>query len=111
MLYGHRRDITGFADALKEFDNALPTLQSKMNEQDLLILASDHGNDPTYDGTDHTREYIPLLAYTPSANSGVRELGTRGSFADVGATIVDALLGAKPEPSCAGQSFLPLVLQ
>ena len=111
MLYGHRRDIIGFADALKEFDNALPTLLSKMNDQDLLILASDHGNDPTYPGTDHTREFIPLMAYAPAAKAGVRELGTRNSFADVGATIVDALLGAKPEPGCAGDSFLPQVFQ
>lgn len=111
MLYGHRRDIEGFASALTEFDNALPALLSKMTDQDLLILASDHGNDPTYPGTDHTREYIPLLAYAPAAKPGIRELGIRDSFADVGATIVDALLGTQPEACCVGRSFLPQVLR
>jgi phosphopentomutase len=110
MLYGHRRDITGFASALKEFDDALPAILAKMDDQDLLLLASDHGNDPTYPGTDHTREYIPLMAYTPRASGGVREIGTRGSFADVGATIVDALLASPLEPGCAGDSFLASVI-
>jgi phosphopentomutase len=110
MLYGHRRDVMGFADALKEFDQALPQLLNKMTSEDLLILASDHGNDPTYRGTDHTREYIPLLAYTPAAHAGVKPIGVRESFADVGATIVDALLGTTPEPGCAGQSFLNEIL-
>ena len=110
MLYGHRRDVTGFAQALVEFDEFLPKILSKMDAQDLLILASDHGNDPTYPGTDHTREYIPLLAYAPAAPEGAKHLGTRGSFADVGATVVDALLGQRPEDGCAGHSFLPEVL-
>ena len=94
MLYGHRRDVVGFASALEEFDQSLPLLFSKMNSDDLLLIASDHGNDPTYKGTDHTREYIPLLAYSPAQkNKGAVNLGIRNSFADVGATVWHALTG------------------
>ncbi|MGZ3709906.1 MAG: phosphopentomutase, partial [Bdellovibrionota bacterium] len=68
----------------------------------------DHGNDPTFRGTDHTREYIPLLAYTPAQRlPGPADLGTRGSFGDVGATVVDALLGSTEGMNLAGKSFLP----
>ena len=110
MLYGHRRDVPGFADALEEFDAALPAMLSKLGPRDLMILASDHGNDPTYRGTDHTREYIPLIAYTPAAKSGPRPLGTRNCFGDVGATVVDALLARSSDPALAGASFLPEIL-
>src|SRR5205814_2348317 len=66
MLYGHRRDVIGFVSALEEFDAAIPELKKIMKPTDLMIIAADHGNDPTYKGTDHTREYIPVLAYTPA---------------------------------------------
>ena len=108
MLYGHRRDVMGFGDALEEFDQAIPALKAAMNPTDLLIIASDHGNDPTYRGSDHTREYIPVLAYSPSQKrEGSQNLGIRSSFADVGATLVDALIGQKRNPPhLAGTSFL-----
>lgn len=109
MLYGHRRDVEGFAQALEEFDQAMPEIKKRMNERDLLIIASDHGNDPTYPGTDHTREYIPLIAYTPAQKvEGPADLGVRESFADVGATVVHALTGARETGlNLAGSSFLP----
>ena len=111
MLYGHRRDVPGFAHSLEEFDRALPQILGAMTERDLLILASDHGNDPTFKGTDHTREYIPLLAYTPAQKkTGTVSIGTRESFADVGATVAHALIGTEPESSLAGQSFLAEIL-
>lgn len=108
MLYGHRRDVTGFAGALEEFDLAMSEIQRKLRPDDLLIIAADHGNDPTYPGTDHTREYIPVLAYSPSQKTkGAVNLGIRSSFADVGATAVHALLGKEPSlPGLIGKSFL-----
>ena len=86
MLYGHRRDTEGYALALEYFDNRLPDIFSAMRESDLLILTADHGNDPTFRGTDHTREYAPLFVYGRSAKAGV-DLGTRGSLSDIGQTI------------------------
>jgi phosphopentomutase len=107
MVYGHRRDVKGFGLALEEFDAAIPKLKAKLTPRDLVILAADHGNDPTYPGTDHTREYIPLLAYSPAQKSGPMDLGVRSSFGDVGATVVAALMG---EPASgaryAGKAFL-----
>jgi phosphopentomutase len=88
MLYGHRRDTEGYAKALEHFDNRLPEIFSAMLDDDLLILTADHGNDPTFRGSDHTREYAPLLVYGKSAKAGVN-LGTRGSLADIGQTITD----------------------
>jgi phosphopentomutase len=87
--YGHRRDVSGYARALEEFDAALPEFLNAVGKDDALILISDHGNDPTWFGTDHTREYGLLLAYRPG-KSGVN-LGERESFSDVGATVCDAL--------------------
>lgn len=84
-LYGHRRDPEGYADALKAFDNRLPELLAALEPEDLLLIVSDHGNDPTWPGTDHTREYGLLLAYSP--NGVPANLGDRASFADVGATV------------------------
>ncbi|PNZ08854.1 phosphopentomutase, partial [Staphylococcus coagulans] len=69
-LYGHRRDKPGYAQALKDFDNRLPELMDAMREDDLLIITADHGNDPTAEGTDHTREYIPVLMYSPKFKEG-----------------------------------------
>ncbi len=89
-LYGHRRDPEGYARALADFDARVPELLAAVAEGDTLLLISDHGNDPTWPGTDHTREYGLLLAYRPGSEG--RDLGTRGTFADVGATVA-ALLG------------------
>jgi phosphopentomutase len=106
MLYGHRRDVVGFADALEEYDRAMPEILAKMGPRDLLIMTADHGNDPTYRGSDHTREFIPLLAYSPSTKKPAPiDLGERASFGDVGATVVDALLARSTE-GLAGKSFL-----
>lgn len=88
MLYGHRRDTEGYAKALEHFDERLPEIFAAMNENDLLILTADHGNDPTKDGSDHTREYVPLLVYGKNAKPGTN-LGTRGSLADIGQTIAE----------------------
>ncbi|HEV3470456.1 MAG TPA: phosphopentomutase [Pyrinomonadaceae bacterium] len=101
MLYGHRRDVEGYARALEHFDARLPEIEAAMRETDLLILTADHGNDPTYRGTDHTREYAPLLAYGPSARAGAN-LGDRGSLADIGQTVADNF-GLR---LAAGESFL-----
>ncbi len=88
-LYGHRRDVEGYARALMEFDAALPDLLMACAPSDQLLLVSDHGNDPTWRGTDHTREHGLLLAYSPGV-PGV-DLGTRDTFADVGATVAEQL--------------------
>src|SRR5687768_13145096 len=85
MLYGHRRDTEGYARALEHFDRRLPEIFAAMKENDLFIITADHGNDPTFPGSDHTREYAPLLAYGKSAKQGVN-LGTRESLADIGQT-------------------------
>jgi len=106
MLYGHRRDTEGYARALEHFDSSLPAIEAAMWEGDLLILTADHGNDPTFPGSDHTREYAPLLVYGKSARAGV-DLGTRGSLADIGQTIA-ANFGLK---LTAGESFLSEVIQ
>lgn len=88
MLYGHRRDTEGYAKALEHFDVRLPEIFAAMDDEDLLILTADHGNDPTFRGSDHTREFVPLLVYGRSAKPGV-DLGIRGSLADIGQTIAD----------------------
>lgn len=88
MLYGHRRDTEGYAKALEHFDNRLPEILDAMRQDDLLIMTADHGNDPTKEGSDHTREYVPLLVYGKNARQGVN-LGTRGSLADIGQTIAE----------------------
>ncbi len=88
MLYGHRRDTEGYAKALEHFDLRLPEIFDAMNDDDLLMLTADHGNDPTMPGSDHTREYVPLLVYGKSAKAGVN-LGMRGSLADIGQTIAE----------------------
>jgi phosphopentomutase len=100
MLYGHRRDTQGFAKALEHFDNRLPEIEAAMREDDLMMITSDHGNDPTFPGSDHTREYAPLLVYGKRARS--TNLGTRDSLADIGQTIADNF-GLR---LTAGESFL-----
>nr|WP_305041708.1 phosphopentomutase [Geoalkalibacter sp.] len=101
MLHGHRRDTAGFARALEEFDGWLPLMQGAMGEGDLLVLTADHGCDPTAPGTDHTREYVPLLVWSPTFRGGT-DLGCRKSFADVAATLGEAF----EVPIAAGRSFL-----
>jgi phosphopentomutase len=88
MLYGHRRDVEGYAKALEVFDTQLPNIFEAMKTDDLLILTADHGNDPSMPGSDHTREYAPLLVYGKSAKGDVN-LGTRQSLSDIGQTIAE----------------------
>ena len=88
MLYGHRNNIEGYAKALEEFDKKLPEIMAALNDDDILILTADHGNDPSTPSTDHSREYIPILAYGRNLKSNVN-LGTRDTFADISATILD----------------------
>ncbi|WP_277674210.1 phosphopentomutase [Piscibacillus halophilus] len=100
--FGHRRDPQGYGEALEEFDRRLPEVLDKMNEDDLLIITADHGNDPTHHGTDHTREYVPLLAYHKGIKEA-KELTLRQTFADVGATIAENFNVKSPK---YGESFL-----
>ncbi|MFE4711679.1 phosphopentomutase [Paenibacillus sp. NPDC056722] len=102
-LYGHRRDPQGYADALEDFDTRLPEVFAKMTSDDLLIITADHGNDPTYRGTDHTREYVPLLVYSPRFAGGGQALPIRKTFADIGATVAENFNVTMPE---YGKSFL-----
>ncbi len=88
MLYGHRRDTEGYAKALEHFDQRLPEILDAMQADDLFVITADHGNDPTKEGSDHTREYAPLLVYGKSAKNGVN-LGTRQSLSDIGQTIAE----------------------
>ncbi len=101
MIYGHRKDPHGYARALKDFDDALPVIQEAMGVGDVLFITGDHGVDPVGPGTDHTREYVPLLVAGAPVRPSV-DLGTRASFADLGATVA-ALLGLPP--LSAGTSF------
>ena len=87
-IYGHRRDVEGYGRALEYFDEKLPEFQSRMGEEDLLIITADHGCDPTYKGTDHTREYAPLLIWKKGMK-GQHPIGTRDTFADTAATICE----------------------
>lgn len=87
MMYGHRNDVEGYANAISEFDSKIPELLENLNEDDLLILTADHGCDPTTQGTDHTREQIPLIVYGKKMK--VIDLGVRDSFSDIGKTVLD----------------------
>ena len=100
-LYGHRRNPKGYKDALEDFDRDLNQLIKLLKQDDLLIITADHGNDPTWTGTDHTREYVPLIVYKNGLGGG--NLGTRDSFADIGATIAENF-GVEMPP--IGKSFL-----
>jgi phosphopentomutase len=102
MLYGHRQDAPGFARALETFDGYLEDLLGRMQPTDLLILTADHGNDPTTPSTDHAREYAPLLLYSPSLPGG-RNYGTRGTFADLAATLAQVFQVPAPP---VGESLL-----
>lgn len=101
-LFGHRRDPIGYGKALEEFDARLPEVFEKMTEDDLLIITADHGNDPIHHGTDHTREYVPLLVYSKRFQGG-NELPLRNTFADIGATVADNFHVKMPQ---YGTSFL-----
>ncbi len=87
MLYGHRRDVAGYAAALEYFDSRLPELLERLRDDDLLLITADHGCDPTWEGSDHTREHVPVLAY--GAGVGAGSLGKRETFADIGQTLAD----------------------
>lgn len=100
-LYGHRRDVAGYAAALEEFDQRIPELERRMIPGDLAIICADHGNDPTFRGTDHTREHVPILAFGPDIGAG--PIGRRETLADIGETIA-AHLGLEPGPH--GRPFL-----
>ena len=106
MLYGHRNDVDGYAKALTYFDERLPELLAALREEDILMITADHGCDPSTPSTDHSREYTPLVIAGPGIRPGVN-LGTRSSFADTAATILD-YLGAKGD--IAGTSFLGQIL-
>jgi len=101
-LYGHRRDPIGYGKALEEFDARLPEVFAKMQDDDLLMITADHGNDPVHSGTDHTREFVPLLVYSKRMNEGV-ELEVRQTFSDLGATVAENFNVNMPE---YGTSFL-----
>ena len=101
MLYGHRRDPEGYAHCLEAFDAALPEMMAALREEDVLIITADHGNDPTWQGTDHTREYIPIVCYGPGIHQGA-DIGTRSSFADIAVTIADALGMDWQQPHASG---------
>ncbi|HXS93742.1 MAG TPA: phosphopentomutase [Candidatus Limnocylindrales bacterium] len=103
--YGHRNDVEGYGAALEEFDAWLPQLQAALRERDLVILTADHGCDPTIPGTDHSREYVPLLVFGPKARRGV-DLGLRGSLSDIGQTVAENF-GAH---IAHGKSFLQEIL-
>ena len=107
--FGHRRDAIGYGKAIEEFDFRLPEIMEVMNEEDILILCSDHGNDPKHTGWDHTREYI-LGIVAGSKIKGGTDLGTRTSFADIGATITDILTDGKSTTSI-GESFKEEILK
>ena len=105
MIYGHRNDTDGYAEALSEFDTWLGEFIKELGDNDVLMITADHGCDPGYPGTDHTREYIPLLIYYKGISP--KNLGTRGSFADIGCTVC-SMLGVK-NTDLDGESFLGLV--
>lgn len=100
-LYGHRRDPEGYGKALEEYDARLPVVLEKLRDDDLLIITADHGNDPTHPGTDHTREYVPLLVY--AKNAAGKELPVRETFADIGASVAKNFQVKMPK---YGKSFL-----
>ncbi|WP_312108710.1 phosphopentomutase [Brevibacillus reuszeri] len=103
--YGHRRDPQGYGQALMEFDARIPEILGALKEDDLLVITADHGNDPVHHGTDHTREYVPLLVFHKGIETGT-DLGIRETFADLGATIADNF--GVPSPAI-GKSFLSRV--
>lgn len=106
-LYGHRRNVEGYKRAIEDFDYQLSGLLPLLKEDDLLIITADHGNDPTWHGTDHTREHVPLLVYSPSMKEAI-DLGLRHSFGDIGQTVL-ANFGLSPY--AVGTSFLKDIMK
>jgi len=106
-LYGHRRNVEGYKRAIEDFDYQLSGLLPLLKDDDLLIITADHGNDPTWHGTDHTREHVPLLAYSPSKKEAI-DLGLRHSFGDIGQTVL-ANFGLSPY--AVGTSFLKDIMK
>ena len=102
MLYGHRRDVLGYKNSLEELDSYIPYILDNMTVEDLLIITADHGNDPTWSGTDHTREYVPLICYRKNGLNN--NLNIRETFADIGYTICD-IFNTKSYPKI-GKSFI-----
>ena len=107
MVYGHRNNAPGYAEALNQFDRRLGELMPLLREGDLLIITADHGCDPSTPSTDHSREHVPMVAWGPGVKAGAN-LGTRDTYAHIAATVAD-YLGA--EPPAAGKSFLPEILK
>ena len=105
-MYGHRRDVEGYGNCLMEFDQRVPEILKALREDDLLIITADHGNDPTFKGTDHTREHIPILVAGSLVKKGAN-IGTRKSFADIGATMADLL---DLPTTFSGSSFGKMIL-
>ena len=101
-VYGHRRDVPGYAAALEHFDARLPELLAALNDDDLLLLTADHGCDPSWEGTEHTREYVPIMVRGAGFAPG--PLGERGTFADIGQTLADFFA---VDAMADGESFLP----
>ena len=106
-LYGHRRNVEGYKRAIEDFDYQLSGLLPLLKDDDLLIITADHGNDPTWHGTDHTREHVPLLAYSPSMKEAI-DIGLRHSFGDIGQTVL-ANFGLSPYS--VGTSFLKDIMK
>ena len=106
-LYGHRRNVEGYKRAIEDFDYQLSGLLPLLKDDDLLIITADHGNDPTWHGTDHTREHVPLLAYSPCMKGAI-DLGLRHSFGDIGQTVL-ANFGLSPY--AVGTSFLKDIMK
>lgn len=104
--YGHRRDPIGYGKAIMEFDARIPEIIENLSDDDIMIICADHGNDPIHTGWDHTREHVPVIVYGKKVKAGVN-LGVRGSFADIGATVCEYLGAA---PTAIGTSFLSEIL-
>ena len=107
MMYGHRNDVLGYGKAIEDFDIRLKEILDNLKSDDLLILTADHGCDPTTEGTDHSREYIPILAYGNKIQNAI-EINTRDSFSDIGKTILDYL---EIKNTLPGKSFLNEIIK
>jgi phosphopentomutase len=107
MIYGHRNDPRGYADALEEFDRYVPEIEKRLKPGDMVVITGDHGVDPTTSGTDHSREYVPLIVFGPRIKSNVN-LGVRESLGDMAGTLAE-IFSLEPQP--IGESFLQDILQ
>ena len=103
-MWGHRRNVSGYREGLEAFDRRLPEIMNAMGEEDLLFITADHGCDPTFTGTDHTREYVPILVWGRKLAPG--DLGVRDTFADIGET-VGRLLGVRHLPIGTAMELKP----